>query len=114
MGWLFAQVWLLCVIAFLAGAVVTWLVFVLPLRGPAHPPYTPVPAWAATHRPRTKEPPPAAPPTEPPPPPVDPALSGLDTGRIPRVGTGTAAAGALDALGAPRSEPEKPPPEPDS
>jgi hypothetical protein len=109
MGWLFAQVWILCVVAFLAGAAVTWLVFVVPLRGrpaygPAHPP---VPVWAATHRPRQKEPPPA-PPKEPPPPPVDPALSALDTGGIPRISTGTAATNALDELGAPGGERDKP------
>jgi hypothetical protein len=34
MGWLFGQVWILCAIAFLAGALVTWLVFVRPARRP--------------------------------------------------------------------------------
>ena len=109
MGWLFAQVWMLCVVAFLAGAAVTWLVFVVPRRGrPAHGhPHTPVPVWAASHRPRAKPEPPPPPPKPPPPPPVDPALAELDTGRIPRAGTGTAASQALDALSAPNEEPDK-------
>lgn len=105
MGWLFVQVWLLCVVSFLLGAVVTWLLWVLPARRvqapPAGRPWTLGPSW-------TGPPPPSADaePSPPPPagtrpgPPVDPALAGLDSrAEPPPAGLGTAATGALDLLG---------------
>ena len=50
MTWLFAQVWVLFLVAFLLGAAATWLAFVRPLRAAARRPREPVPtppqAWA--------------------------------------------------------------------
>jgi hypothetical protein len=98
---LFAQVWVLCGIAFLVGSAVTWLVFVrLPrLRQlPPPPPPTEMARWApepAQERVAHPERPPDRPP------PVEPALANLDTHRpdvSPRH-AGSAAAGALDRLG---------------
>lgn len=99
----FAQVWLLCAIAFLAGSAVTWLLFVRrrPQR-PAHPLFRAAPARAQHRvgsRPRVERPTPPAP-LEPPPP-AEPALANLDTHHIePTVRhTGSSAAGALDRFG---------------
>lgn len=93
MAWFVAQVWVLCALAFLLGAGVTWLLFVRPPRpGTAR---AGVPAVTA---------PPAAPPgqvaEEPAAAPALPALAALDTPPlgVPR-GTGARAAGALDLLG---------------
>ena len=94
----FAQVWFLCVIAFLAGSGVTWLLFVRGRpRRPAHPLFRPAPP--RIHHGATGRIPEEAPPE--PPPPVEPALAKLDThggepaARLP----GSSAAGALDRLG---------------
>jgi hypothetical protein len=110
-GWLFAQVWILCVAAFLAGAAVTWLVFVPPRRGRSGHGHgvghAPARVWAAYHRSREEDVPPPEPPKPPPPRPVDPALAELDSGRIPRARTGTAASEALDALNTPKEERDK-------
>lgn len=99
MGWLFVQVWVLCVLAFLAGAAATWLAFVRPRRVdvPADgPTWTPVPAWASR---RTAAIPTLAEPTTPISPavssPVDPALAALDA-RDPE---GTSAGPAITAIG---------------
>jgi hypothetical protein len=97
----FLQVWFLCVIAFLAGSGVTWLLFVRgrPQR-PAHPLFRPAPPrihHQAASLPRVE---PAAAPAEPPPP-AEPALANLDThGNEPAARRpGSSAAGALDRLG---------------
>ncbi|HXV93798.1 MAG TPA: hypothetical protein VD813_10900 [Pseudonocardia sp.] len=99
MAWLFAQVWALCVMAFLLGSLATWVAFVLPLRrarretevaGPSPPPPPPDPVPAAAEL--TPRPVAAA----------DPALSALDTRPatgLPAPGIGAAATGALDLLG---------------
>lgn len=108
MGWLFGQVWLLCVVAFLAGAAVTWLAFVRPQRGavPSNArgeTWMPVPGWASGGEPAGRE---AAATPAPPvgPPAADPALAALDLGREPRSGPGpgVTATGALDMLGVAR------------
>jgi hypothetical protein len=97
----FAQVWFLCVIAFLAGSGVTWLLFVRGRpRRPAHSLFRPAPPriqHRAASRPRPE---PVAPPA-PPPPPVERALANLDThGNEPATRhPGSSAAGALDRLG---------------
>jgi hypothetical protein len=97
---LFARVWFLCVIAFLAGSAVTWLLFVrAPRRRPARrrsavrPPRA---SGRARSLPRLTQP--ARPE---PPPPAEPALANLDTrGRESRTRyLGSSAAGALDRLG---------------
>jgi hypothetical protein len=98
---LFGQVWILCVIAFLAGSAVTWLLFVrTPRRRHAPPrrhtkaPPAPERAPSLPRRPRPARP-------EEPPPPVEPALANLDTrGReATSRRSGSSAAGALDRLG---------------
>lgn len=105
MGWLFVQVWILCVVAFLAGSALTWLVFVRPRRGaePAGGPlWTPVPAWATGRGPAIREPaPPPAPFVATAGPAVDPALAALDIRgpERPPAGLGVTASGALDHLG---------------
>lgn len=97
----FLQVWFLCVIAFLAGSAVTWLLFVRgrPQR-PAHPLFRPAPPrihHQAAGLPRLEQ---QAPPAEPPPP-AEPALANLDTHRNEPAARrpGSSAAGALDRLG---------------
>lgn len=116
MGWLFGQVWVLCVIAFLAGAAVTWLAFVRPQRGAVHstvagtrwtPKEKPNSDWESAHaaaRALTGAAPAPAPPAGPP---VDPALSAIDDRNdlFHRVGPGATATGALDQLGVARPEP---------
>ncbi|GAA4557531.1 hypothetical protein GCM10023175_62040 [Pseudonocardia xishanensis] len=84
---MFAQVWMLCLLAFLLGALVTWLAVARPRRAPAPPPIEPAesldPVQAAQ-----------APPTPLPGVPrhartaaANPALAELDTARRrPRVG----------------------------
>lgn len=96
MAWLFGQVWVLCVVSFLLGAGLTWLL--VSRRDPvtAPPPVAqaavPPPAEPAPPRPEVPPPPPARP--------VDPALSALDSRDDPPVtGVGRAATGALDGLG---------------
>ncbi|WP_232667577.1 hypothetical protein [Pseudonocardia sp. TRM90224] len=123
MVWLIGQVWVLCVIAFLAGSAVTWLMFVRPLRA-AEPPvghaeWAPLPVFKSREEtPQEGRQAPAQPPsTMPPPPlqrreesrpaapPVDPALAALDvteTGELPvvdRQGPAASANDALDRLG---------------
>jgi hypothetical protein len=96
----FAQVWFLCVIAFLAGSAVTWLLFVRGRpRVRAHPLFRPAPPrihHQATSLPRIEQPAPAEPP-----PPTEPALANLDTHRNEPAARrpGSSAAGALDRLG---------------
>jgi hypothetical protein len=95
---LFAQVWFLCAIAFLAGSAVTWLLFVRKPRRRARRRASAAP-WVprrATGTPRHGR---AAPPE--PSPPTEPALANLDThGGDPAARrAGSSAAGALDRLG---------------
>lgn len=108
MGWLFGQVWILCLVAFLAGAAVTWIAFVRPRRDAGQtagsvPGWTPVPEWVSGGGTARVERSAAAvqrPPAPPAGPPVDPALAALDTGGPrPAAGTGVTATGALDRLG---------------
>jgi cytoskeletal protein RodZ len=111
MVWLFGQVWVLLLVAFLLGALLTWVAFVVPLRRAA--PRTAVsdavwtpPPWYPTGRSSTPQAPvpesarvqAPAPPRIPDP--ADSALAELDQHRIAarRRSTGTAAAGALDDL----------------
>lgn len=106
MGWLFTQVWVLCAVAFLAGAAVTWLVFVRPVPRPAHRPPAAVGAVARVADPWPERdsggtPAPDRDPEPGPPRVVDPALSALDRGDGARRGppSGVVASGALDELG---------------
>lgn len=94
-----AQVWLLCVAAFLLGSAVTWLLFVRPLRTSAaagsDPPTGPgIEAAASSPVQRTGSPPAAA----------DPALMslGVDIAPRPSPGLGARAGGALDLMGVAR------------
>ncbi|HYH29998.1 MAG TPA: hypothetical protein VD903_06400 [Pseudonocardia sp.] len=106
---LFGQVWVFCVVSFLAGAAVTWLVFVREARPPqpAPLPATEMARWA----PEPEPPPRPAPVVAPPQPAVEPALANLDTHRDHAAArhAGSVAAGALDRLGvagAPRAAPD--------
>lgn len=93
MAWFVAEVWVLCAVAFLLGAGVTWLLFGRPQRAPRpEPASAPVVAVPAV---RPVEPQPAAGK-----PGADPALAALDTAH-PGVsrGIGVRASGALDLLG---------------
>jgi hypothetical protein len=81
MAWLFAQMWALEMVAFLAGAVVTWLVFVRPAKAAATRAASALPsAWVPEPRPDPAEP--VAPPSADPAPsavrPAGPALAELD------------------------------------
>lgn len=102
MAWFFVQVWVLCLVAFLLGSVVTWLAFVRPWRradGSDAVGWPVVTAWPGA-RPATDPPPPRPAPEAGPP--NDPALSALDvpaTERHPATGPGAAATEALDRLG---------------
>jgi hypothetical protein len=128
MWWLVGQVWLLCAVAFLAGAGVTWLVFVrpaVPLRPTILPGPTGMAPWSGPAPPtRAASPAPIEEDQEPPRPPADPALAVLDHEREVaqrerelarrRRSIGAAAAAALDGLGvapASRSSPERPGPD---
>lgn len=95
-----AEVWVLCLIAFLIGSGVTWLLFVRPLRARAAPP-PPAPAAddPAPTPPRSTPDPQSGPPA---PPAVDPALSALHGAQRPEQRPGRRAAGALDLLGVDR------------
>ncbi|WP_219412847.1 hypothetical protein [Pseudonocardia nigra] len=98
---LFAQVWVLCAIAFLAGAAVTWLAFVRPLRKTrgTHPTHRAEPGTHVAGRPDDAGETADAAERADPPPPVDPALAALDADVTRRPeGAGTAAAEALDRL----------------
>ena len=120
MWWLVGQVWLLCAVAFLAGAGVTWLVFVrpaVPLRPTILPGPTGMAPWSGKPPPPRPAPPTPTEQQEPLRPPVDPALAVLDHERElarRRRGIGAAAAAALDGLGmapASRSSHERPGPD---
>lgn len=102
MAWFVAQVWVLCAVAFLLGAAVTWLLFVRPQPVPRPEP-APV---AAEPEVRPVEQQPVA--EEPATAPALPALAALDPPPlgVPR-GTGVRASGALDLLGV---TPAGPPP----
>jgi len=95
-----AQVWVLCAVAFLLGAGVTWLLFVRPSRhhpAPIAPTVTAPPAL-----PRRVVRPAASPEADPAAPPTDPALTALDApavGPSRWSGTGARASDALDRLG---------------
>jgi hypothetical protein len=95
---LFAQVWFLCAIAFVAGSAVTWLLFV---RSP-RPRHTQAPTAGDAPRVlarRARRPRHERVTDLEPPPPTEPALANLDTrGRLPRL-PGPSAVGALDRLG---------------
>lgn len=98
MAWFVAQVWVLCAVAFLLGAAVTWLLFVRPLRRARPPEPAPEPVTAAVPVAAPAAPP--APPEDPPVPPVDPALAALDTPPVgPPERPGHRARAALDLLG---------------
>ncbi|WP_300007318.1 hypothetical protein [Pseudonocardia sp.] len=107
MAWLLAQVWVLCAVAFLLGAGVTWLLFVRPRQRPmagypgrSVPPHEPGPGPDLPQRRPQPEMPSG--------PAVDPALSALDgttLGMPPVPRVGTRASGALDLLGVARREP---------
>lgn len=105
MVWLLAQVWVLCAVAFLLGAAVTWLLFGRPQRRPpSHHPERPHPiresAEPGPDRTETAEPDGLGPR-------ADPALAVLDgpTLGMPAVpGAGTRASGALDLLGVARPD----------
>lgn len=105
MGWLFVQVWVLCVVAFLLGSLVTWLLFVVPARRagapPAGEPWALGPSWTGPAQAQADGGPPPVPPPSGsrPGPAVDPALSGLDSRPEPPPRLGAAATGALDLLG---------------
>lgn len=105
MGWLFVQVWVLCVLSFVAGAAVTWLAFVRPRRGGAPaggPSWTPVPVWASARRGAIPErPDPVVPIAPTAGPAADPALAALDARSSERqpAGSRATAASALDQLG---------------
>lgn len=97
----FAEVWLLCAVAFLLGSAVTWLVFVVPLRRRADRarPLERPPARAPAADPG---PPPLPAPAAPlPPPAADPALAALEgtAGPVAMPSPGRQATGALDLLG---------------
>jgi hypothetical protein len=110
MGWLFLQVWVLCAVSFLAGALVTWLAFVRPTRASGC--VDPHASGRATTPWLTAPQPPrpsmlaaglgllAAPPA----PAVEPALAALDTHHThaARRGSGSTAADVLDRLGVAR------------
>lgn len=104
MAWFVAQVWVLCAVAFLLGAAVTWVLFVRPQRAPL-PRAAPAPASVEPVVGRV-EPQPVA--EDAVVSPTLPALAALDTPPlgVPR-GTGVRAVGALDLLGV---TPAGPPP----
>lgn len=111
MAWLFGQVWLLCLVAFLLGAVVTWVTFVVPARRAARRRPTIEHGWNPS--PAPGGPPQALPGSErqvpvttaPPEVPLgslNSALAALDAWNGPagtRPGTAEAAMGALEKLG---------------
>jgi hypothetical protein len=111
-GWLFGQVWALCAVSFLVGALVTWAVFARPQRrrgGHSGEVWQAPPEWASRPPVRQR---PELPRRAPQPQrlgaPVDPALARLDTGDGERgrpSGPGVAATGALDMLGVTRPSP---------
>jgi hypothetical protein len=111
MVWLFGQVWVLLLVAFLLGALLTWVAFVVPLRRAARrapgsdavwspPPWFPAGRISTPQAPAPEPPRARAP--EPPriPAPADPALAELDQRRISarHRSTGAAAASALEGL----------------
>ncbi|MCW0215721.1 MAG: hypothetical protein OJJ54_20380 [Pseudonocardia sp.] len=108
MVWLFGQVWLLLVVAFLLGAALTWVAFVAPARRAARrapvAEWTP-PSWTPAAGPPSVPVAPGPPRdavAEPPriPAPADSALAELDQRRnaARRRSAGAAAAGAIDSL----------------
>ncbi|TQM15524.1 hypothetical protein [Pseudonocardia kunmingensis] len=112
---MFGQVWVLCALSFVAGSVVTWLLFARPPRRPPPtppPPVTPMAPWAPDPAPEQPAPPPPVPPAPAPRSAGEPALANLDTHRddVRRRHAGSAAAGALDrwGIGDPPRAPEIP------
>ncbi|GAA2559508.1 hypothetical protein [Pseudonocardia hydrocarbonoxydans] len=96
-----AQVWVLCAVAFLLGAGVTWLLFVRPQRHQPVPVAAPAPV-APPALPRRVVRPPAPPAVDPGAPPADPALAALDGPAVAPSrwsSTGARASDALDRLG---------------
>jgi hypothetical protein len=108
-AWYFVQVWVLCLVAFLLGAGVTWLVFVRPVRRDRGTDWPALPAWPDA-RPAAATPERTRPEPEPDPVPVaDPALLALDgPGRRTATGPGAAANDALDQLGVRPAVPGQP------
>lgn len=110
MAWFFVQVWVLCLVAFLLGAAVTWLAFVRPLRRRRDEESWPeLPTWPRGRAVPAPPVPRPAPEPAPGPPPTNPALAVLDvpgTRRHPD-GHGTAATDALDRLGVAPAIPER-------
>ncbi|AEA27681.1 hypothetical protein ACFQ34_23575 [Pseudonocardia benzenivorans] len=107
MAWLFGEVWLLCLVAFLLGAAITWVAFVVPARRAVRRRATFGHGWTAaapTTPSRGLARPVTARPTPTPEPPGGPgsALAALDAWDGPvggRPGSAEAALGALDELG---------------
>lgn len=115
MAAVFAQMWVLCLLSFLLGGLLTWLAIGPARRRPAPPepsaapePMDPVQAAQAPpsplpgvprHARRTPGTPSIAGPV-----PTNPALAGLDS--VPPRRTGSAALGALDRLRHPGPEPD--------
>lgn len=96
MAWFVAQVWVLCALAFLLGAAVTWLLYVRPLRMQRPEPAPVVAAAGAALTPVEPQPPAQEPAATP----ALPALAALDTPPPASTrGTGIRASGALDLLG---------------
>lgn len=97
-----AQVWVLCAVAFLLGAGVTWVLFVRPQRQQPVPVVAAPPPVAPPALPRRVVRRPAPPATDPTAPSTDPALTALDApavGPSRGQGTGARASDALDRLG---------------
>jgi hypothetical protein len=97
MAWLFAQMWMLELAAFLLGAAATWVAFVRPARAAARAAaQAPPPGWVPEPAPTEPEP---APPTRPPDPaPASPALAELDAHARHARRSGLLASGALDEM----------------
>ncbi|MBN9108919.1 MAG: hypothetical protein J0I34_09065 [Pseudonocardia sp.] len=131
MAWLFGQVWLLCLVAFLLGAAVTWVAFVVPARRASRrrplvdhewnptPPMGMRPQQPTRHARGaglSQQPPPDVPLAG-----LNSALAALDAWNGPagvRPGTAEEATSALEKLGVgapppePVEEPADPPPVP--
>ncbi|MGD9986450.1 hypothetical protein [Pseudonocardia sp.] len=129
MAWLFGQVWLLCLVAFLLGAAVTWVAFVVPTRRASrrrplvdHQWNPTPPAGMQPQQPTRHVRSPGSPPPTPPPGvplgSLNSALAALDAWNGPagvRPGTAEDATSALERLGVgtpPPAEPEQPRREP--
>lgn len=125
MAWLFGQVWLLCLVAFLLGAAATWVTFVAPARRAGRRRPTVDHAWNPTPPTGVRQPHPVhtrpagqEPPSTPPPGvplgSLNSALAALDAWNVPsgvRPGTAKEATSALERLGVGSQPPDEPPTE---